>query len=335
MKKSTCAVLLGLLLVSIVAGRVAEAVEEKTTLRLVTFLPASEVTGEIPKWFAKEVEKRSNGTLLIDFRGGPEVIPTFEQVEAVRTGVIDLNLNIGGYIGGTVPEAPFSSAVKHPAWVSRKIGLFDYWVEIYQKHGLRYLGDWISCWPGEGGICLFLNKKVQKKEDLRGLRFRSAPNYSPVFKALGITEVMMPASDIYLALQRKEIDGTGWPVWAGAYQMALHEVTKFAIDHGFFGGGGVFIMNPSSWNRLPKKQQDILASAAADAERIGYDVIIRETTGQRQKLSAGGVEFIKFQQDEAERYLKLAYDSMYEVMRKKLPPEINEKLYKLLSSSGS
>ena len=44
-------------------------------IKLVTFLPVTNVDVACIKPFAADVEKRSNGRLTIDWRGGPEVMP--------------------------------------------------------------------------------------------------------------------------------------------------------------------------------------------------------------------------------------------------------------------
>ncbi len=77
---------------------------EPIVLKAVGFL-ASPALGlyDLELW-AKRVTENSNGELVIQYTGGPEIIPMSEQVQAVRNGVIDINGNTPSFFR-EVPEA--------------------------------------------------------------------------------------------------------------------------------------------------------------------------------------------------------------------------------------
>ncbi len=58
---------------------------------------------------------------------------------------------------------------------------------------------------------LYTKKPITSIDDLKGKRFRTSPVYVPFIKALGAEAVIMPAGEIYTAIERGVIDGVAWP----------------------------------------------------------------------------------------------------------------------------
>ncbi|RKJ70257.1 hypothetical protein D7X33_23140 [Butyricicoccus sp. 1XD8-22] len=54
--------------------------------------------------FKEIVEKESNGRIEVEYVGGPESIPPFNQAESVQNGTIDMGWVAGSYYPDIVPE---------------------------------------------------------------------------------------------------------------------------------------------------------------------------------------------------------------------------------------
>ncbi|GAI49592.1 unnamed protein product, partial [marine sediment metagenome] len=151
--------------------------------------PAGHVCTENAKWFADQVNERAKGELTIDYLGGPEVVPTFDQPEAVRSGVIDINFSCGNYYTGIVPEGDASIIAPCEPWVDRETGFYDFMVEVFDEAGIRYLGN------HGGGFStpyyLYTNVRIETPWDLVGQKFRTVPMYIPLLTALGIRPITM------------------------------------------------------------------------------------------------------------------------------------------------
>ena len=52
----------------------------------------------------EDINKRGEGIVEINVKGGPEAIAMFEQPNAVRDGVIDMVHTPGSFYGASVPE---------------------------------------------------------------------------------------------------------------------------------------------------------------------------------------------------------------------------------------
>src|SRR4030042_805656 len=99
-------------------------------IKMVTFLPKDDIN--LTAWwaFAEEVNKKSNGEVVIKFMGGPEAIPAFKQFEAVRTGVVDMIFSAESYYGGAVTGAAYTHLSQIPPMEERKVGYYDLRADI-------------------------------------------------------------------------------------------------------------------------------------------------------------------------------------------------------------
>src|SRR5690349_22202878 len=77
-------------LAALLAATAGAVYAQEATLSAVVFVPKNTTFGEIFVRFVDHVNQEGKGVVKIDLRGGPDAIPTFEQGNAVRTGVVDM-----------------------------------------------------------------------------------------------------------------------------------------------------------------------------------------------------------------------------------------------------
>jgi len=100
-------------------------------------------------------------------------------------------------------------------------------------------------------------KKIQRLEELKGVRIRSTGNDALVVNTAGATAVGMPMSESYIALQKGIVDGILCNFGA-MEDWKLGEVTKYHLDYPVVGCSFWVAMNKNVWNSLsPKIQQAI------------------------------------------------------------------------------
>ena len=92
----------------IITGFVGAAGAQEVRLRGASFLPSNASFGVIFKRWADEVNVRGKGIVQIDVVG-PEAVPTGEQPNAVKTGVVDLHSGPPTFYRGTMIEAEVMS----------------------------------------------------------------------------------------------------------------------------------------------------------------------------------------------------------------------------------
>ena len=81
---------LKLFLLACLAGGAGAAAAQEATLNAVLFVPRNTTFGEIFVRFVERTNADGKGLVQIKLIGGPDAIPTFEQGNAIRNGVVDM-----------------------------------------------------------------------------------------------------------------------------------------------------------------------------------------------------------------------------------------------------
>ena len=98
-------------------------------------------------------------------------------------------------------------------------GLFS---SIFEKRGFKPL----YFEPTDPFYFFFVDKKITSLDELRKMKLRgTTPPQIELIKALGASGVVIPTTDLYMALDRRTVDGL---ITAPEYVLAakLHEVVK-------------------------------------------------------------------------------------------------------------
>ncbi|MCL6446727.1 MAG: TRAP transporter substrate-binding protein DctP [Armatimonadetes bacterium] len=295
-------------------------------LKLVSYFPLNnEKEWMATRYFIDKVEQQLAGKVKINVLGGPEVVQTTDQPEALRAGTIDLNLAPGSMYIPLVPEADAIKMSEYSPMEMRKNGAYEFFDQMFQeKANAKYLGQMVA---GKEWQYIFLNKKIDKA-DLSGLLIRTIPIQEPIIKALGGKTVTIPISEIATAMERKVIDGFAY-AGIGAYDLNFHEVAKYVIDKGFTASEVVFVMNLNTWNSLPKDVQDAISRIAAEAEEYAWNKGMDLKQKSLNQIKEKGVEFIKLPPAEEEKFDRVISDAGWAEIKKRTPQNY-ERLRQLL-----
>jgi len=303
---------------------------QTTVLKALTAFPKNHLNNDPVPIFIEKVNQRSGGKLKIEWVGGPEVVKTFDQVHAVKSGTIDMNLYYPfGYMKPLMPEAWCKGLTELAEWEERKSGAFELWSEIFEKRvNAKYLGRFHSLLPFK----VFCNKKIEKVEDFKGMKIRVMPLYIPFVKAMGASPVTISPDEIYTSMERGVVDGFMWPN-VGVISWGLQEVTKFVIDPGVFQMEPATMINLDKWKKIPKDMQGLLMEIMKDMELIGSmrnSMIEAKEDAVRKKA---GMKTIQLSAEEAEKFRKICYDETWKFVIENAP-EYGPKL-RAVSSKAS
>ncbi len=278
---------------------------------------------------AEEVEKRSRGELIIDVKGGSEVIPIMEQHEALRGGVVDVVWHFYSLWKGMALETQYETISTVEPIEYREQGIHDFWSRIYkEKCGVLYLGS------GYGGprlgTWIMTKPKVEKLADLKGLRIRTFGPQEQAVAALGGTPVTMPVSEAYGALERGVVDGIAWQLDSGA-ESRLHfsEVTNYVLMPQIAHSDSVVLMNIDSFNRLPEYLQDVLTESMQYLQYYIYYRHYLVLQDEIRLLKDGGVEFIELSPTEAKQMQDTTRDTLHKLMEEQLDSATAQEMFAL------
>lgn len=307
---------------------------EPVILKAVSFAPPTEADSKALARFVDTVNKhpKLQGKLGIQYVGGPEVIPPFELIDAARKGVVDIAMVPAGYYAGSEPICNYFELSPYTASEERKKGVYDYINKIHQeKLGVAYLAR-----PNHTlSFQVFVNKRINRIDEFKGLKMRTSPTYMAFLNALGCALVRMPMGEVYTAMDRGIIDGYATPLY-NVTPYGLHEVTKYCIDHNFYRLECFLIANLNSWNRLSKDVQAIVINICKELEDWGATYFVEIEQANRQICKKAGMEFIKLPPDDAKRFVALAYEADWKDAFQKAPVEAAQlrKLYGLPPWTG-
>ena len=265
--------------------------------------------------FEKAVNEALAGKVKVSLVGTSEVVPPFEQFEAVRDGVVDVLMTAGAYYRATVPEAAASLGVRKFASELRKEGYTELMRKIHAEHGVYYHSH-VGGTSGNGYRC-YGNKKIASS-DLTGIKMRVSPTYVPLVKGLNGTPILMKAGEVYTALERGVVNGFCW-TFLGIRDYGFHEVTKYVYDIPFYSNDTAVLINMKTWMGLPadiRKTIDGLGPAIEIAEeKFMTDMNNKEDAALKKE----GLEFIHLSEAETKKWLAAAYDAHWAEIEKKSP----------------
>jgi TRAP-type C4-dicarboxylate transport system substrate-binding protein len=300
---------------------------DKATLKVVSAWPQNNKMNDALRMLQKKVTEKSNGMLEIAWAGGPEAIPAFQLVEALRNNVVDVAWTAHTYNVTQVPVVEGAKLSRITPWKEREIGVFDFYANVYKKQlNAQYLGR------GTPGLTynLYTTVPVATLADFKGMPIRVTPAYKAFVEALGAAPVATDPGEVHSALDRKMVKGYGWPS-LGISDFGWDEVTKFVIEPAFYQVDVMAFINLNAWNRLSKDLQDVLGASMREAEKEAYDHFKKLISEDREKITKKGIQEIKLQKEEADKYLQTAYEASWKEVIKKDPqqgPQLRDLLSK-------
>ncbi len=246
----------------------AVAQNDKRRWRMVTSWP-KRLPG--PGMSAERVAERigvlSGGRLEVTVSAAGEVVPAFEVLDAVGTGVAEMGHTAAFYWQGKEPAAAFFTTVpfgltpnEHVAWIDAGGGQ-ALWDELYAPFGVKpFMG-------GNTGVCMggWFRRELKSRDDVRGLKVRSLGLGGEVYRRLGAVAQTTAPGEILVALQSGVIDGAEFVGPGSDIALGLYRFAPFYYGPGFNkpNGTGECIVSLKAWASLDATLQAIVAHACA------------------------------------------------------------------------
>jgi TRAP-type C4-dicarboxylate transport system substrate-binding protein len=304
---------------------------EKVTARIVAAWPKAaqfetQVFLDVIDAIQKEADQKFPGQIFFDYKGAGEVVPTQQQVEALRSGMVDIVLTAASYYTSIMPEVDVLSLTTMQHWEERQTGVYDYLEKIHNAKANAHFLSHI----GSGDLFyFFLSKPVQKLDDFKGMKIRVAPTHIPFAKALGMEPVVTPPAEIYTAMERSVVSGYVQPV-ASIRTMGLLPVTKYMVRPGFYQPTMLVLANLDWWKKVPDPMKKLITDGMEKGEHTVAAAYEKKIQGEFDALKKAGVNLIQFSPAETAKFSKMADDGMMEIVLKKSPEE-GKKIYELVT----
>lgn len=249
------------------------------------FFPATHVQSKLAEEWAKEVEKRTNGKVVVEYYPGQTLTKADVVYDGVVNGISDIGFSVLGYTRG---RFPIMEVIDLPLGYKNAGEATTVANTVYDNFKDRALTDTqVMYLHAHGpGLLHTKDKAVRQLEDVKGLRLRSTGTSAKVAKALGASPVAQPMPETYQSLQKGVVDGSLYPLESNK-GWKLGEVIDYctldfpaAYTTTFF-----VVMNKDKWKALPQDVKDTISKI--NQEWIPKHIVAWDESDRE------GVEFLK------------------------------------------
>ena len=299
------------------------------TLNFVSFSPAASVVNfqYIKKELFEKINQLAKGRLIINVKGGPEVIPPFNLGAAVKNGTIDMASIPNAFFEDMVPGIGVTHLSAFTAVEERKIGVYEAIGELYKKAGMFYLGRGEA--TDHGYFIMFLNKPVEKPEDFKGLRLGGSTSFHGQYRELGGVASTLQTTEYNTAMERGTVDGISTAISFGVTY--LQGVTKYIVQPGFWRASPALPINLSSWNKIPPDLQKMMISEMAAFEAKFAPWELEQRNVFVKKFTDTGVKVINLSPDVARWFVNASTEGAWKYAQERQPGDIIPKMRQLLT----
>ena len=222
-------------------------------------LPGS---GETPIWLAESLAASTAGAVVLTLFDPGEIVPAFAITDAVRDGKVQAGFTWLGYDRGKLPSSALFGATPFGLDPWAYIGWWHFGggkalaEGIYGKLSIRPLLCGISG-PETAG---WFRTPVFGKADLEGLKIRYAGLGGEVMQRVGASVTMLPAGEIFQALETGVIDATEFSQPITDQALGFNRVAKYNYYPGWHQPFSAthLIVNLGTWQGLAAADQALL-----------------------------------------------------------------------------
>lgn len=302
--------------------------DQKFELRMVSFLSQDHrFTRDVIPLYKEMIEEGTDGRVEIQWLGGSETIPPRDQFDAVSNGMVDMVFNAGSFYNNVMPVVDSMLLSPYSPLEERENGYYDFMVEQFLSHNVRYLGRWVMDTP----FYLWTNKEVENISDLDGATFRSNPIYHEIFKELGIEPLNIAPGDVYTSLERGMVDGFGFPLF-GPRESGWTEVTKYIIDAPFLAQNTTILMSERTYSSMPEDLARQVEEITREFELAASEYWEKSSDEEVVNLESHGVEFISIDAGEKESFQEIVREVKWSELEGRVSDEIYSNLLELLNN---
>ena len=287
------------------------------------------VANDTPKgngsdFFAKRAAELTKGRVKVEVHPNSQLYKDKEEMEALQLGAVQM---LAPSLSKFAPLGVKEFEVFDFPYI------FDGYDELHKvtegavgkglmakldARGITGLAYW------DNGFKSFsANRKLQKPEDMRGLKMRiqSSKVLEAQMRALGALPQVLAFSEVYQALQTGVVDGTENP-HSNLYSQKMNEVQKNVTitDHGYIGYA--VVVNKKFWDGLPADIRGQLTQAMADATKFTNEQAKKDNDDALAKIRATGkTEILTLSSDE-----KLAWKRALAKVHKEMEPRVGSEI---------
>lgn len=220
--------------------------------------PEGHVNAPAFKWFKKELEKRTNGRMILNLYFAGALYSEREGLEAIQTGIGQIGAIYAGYyptrfaisqgfmVPGTIPNAYAGARMLEELY------------KEFMKDEVESQKCSLACATFPDEYSWQTKKPIRTPDDLKGLKMRSASGiHNDMLKMVGAIPVSMSTIDAYDALQKGVLDGVQLAT-SSATRYKFYELCPYLTIPNFIYFNTNWGVQTTAYRSLPKDLQKIV-----------------------------------------------------------------------------
>jgi len=242
----------------------SEASEKVIKMRVIHAYPGNTQHGRNAEKFKELAERYTNGRLAVTLYPNSSVCSITQELATVLSGGAEASYNINGIVESidhaeaiwTIPYLVRTDVgdIRHLRKALRDPGVEGVLKKRQEKLGFHRFGSFTTC----DGFGIYVNKRpIKTLEDFKGLKIRTPGGLlgDLFFKQLGANFIVVPGTEVPIALQTGIIDGLST---AALHWHDARWHTKYATLPYWCSYTLPFMASLKWWNTLPNDIKNIL-----------------------------------------------------------------------------
>ncbi len=274
---------------------------ETVKMKFQSTWPTKDIFHEYAADFVKSVNTIAGGRLELELLPAGAVVPAFQLLDAVNTGILDGGHGVSAYWFGK--NKAFSLFGTGPAlgldanqilgWMKYGGGqtLYDELINDVMKLNIK--GFQYGPMPTQP--LGWFKKEIKGPDDLKNIKYRTVGLSADMFKGLGTSVTILPGGEIVPAIDKGLIDGAEFNNPSSDKLLGFTDVAKFYMVQSYHQPNECFeiLFNKGKYTALPAELQALVAAAVeASSADMSWKAMDRYSK-DLEAIKAAGVTVIK------------------------------------------
>lgn len=246
------------------------------------------------KFFAAEVEKRTQGRVQFKAHYSGSLTSVVETLGAVRSGVVPVGLTAASFASGAIPALAYLEMMgglpNDPDQAAKALAALEPAVaELTRKYGVELL----FMQPTFDVIVVCSGKHLKMPTDWAGMKVRAAGRWqAQQVAALGASPTAIDPGEQYLALQNRTVD-CALSVPNLALSLKLYEVAPRITALRQAVNMTMHVMNPQAWRSLSPADQEVMREVGKEATRRSVAHLHGVVAKSYEAMKAAGADIYR------------------------------------------
>lgn len=274
---------------------------ETVKMKFQSTWPTKDIFHEYAADFVKKLNGMAGGRLELELLPAGAVVPAFQLLDAVNTGILDGGHGVSAYWFGK--NKAFSLFGTGPAlgldanqilgWMKYGGGqeLYDELVGSVLKLNIK--GFQYGPMPTQP--LGWFKKEIKGPDDLKNIKYRTVGLSADMFKGLGTNVTILPGGEIVPAIDKGLIDGAEFNNPSSDKLLGFTDVAKIYMVQSYHQPNETFeiLFNKGKYDGLPAELQALVAAAVeASSADMSWKAMDRYSK-DLEAIKASGVSVIK------------------------------------------